>query len=431
MRIVQITPSAGDSFYCENCLRDAALVKAMIALGHDVLMVPLYLPLSIEQDKPGTVSPIFFGGVNVYLQQKLSLFRKTPRWLDRWFDSPRLLTWVGRMAGMTSARDLGETTLSMLRGEQGLQIKELNRLVDWLDTQDNQPDIICLSNILLLGLARRIKQKLNVPVVCLLQDEEGFLDGLPSPYAEQAWQILTERAGDVDTFIAVSRFYAEAMRRRLNLDPDRVKVAYTGLSLDGYESCRPSPDVPTIGFLSQMCHDKGLDTLVDAFIKLKKNEKLGNIKLRVTGGKSAADKAFVNQLHRKLSSHGFHEDVEFLDAFDLEAKLAFLQTLSVLSVPEKLPVAYGLYVLEALAAGVPVVQPAHGVFPELLDMIGGGVLYEPNNTEALVAALEPLLFEMERARELGERGRKAVHEKFNIEQTARDLMRIYAKVIDK
>lgn len=428
MRIVQITPSAGDSFYCENCLRDAALVKAMLKLGHDVLMVPLYLPLQIEQGNSGNVSPIFFGGVNVYLQQKLSVFRRTPRWIDRLFDSPRLLKWVGRMAGMTSAKDLGQTTISMLHGEEGRQIKELNRLVDWLDTQDNRPDVVCLSNILLIGLARRIKQKLGVPVVCLLQDEDGFLDGLPSPYPEQAWRMLIERAGDVNTFIAVSKYYADAMRQRLKLDPDRVKVGYTGISLDGYDSCQARPDVPTVGYLSQMCAAKGLDTLVDAFIRLKKNDKLRNARLCITGGRSVSDKAFLNRLRRKLSSRGLLDDVEFLGEFDLKAKLAFLRTLSVLSVPEKYPVAYGLYVLEALAAGVPVVQPASGVFPELLEMTGGGVLCEPNNAEALAAALEPLLLKPEQARQLGEQGRKAVHEKFNIEQTARDLVRIYAEI---
>ncbi|MBN2313531.1 MAG: glycosyltransferase family 4 protein [Sedimentisphaerales bacterium] len=430
MRIIQITPSAGDSFYCENCLRDATLVKTLIALGHDVLMVPLYLPLSIEQDKPGTIAPIFFGGVNVYLQQKLSLFRKTPRWFDKWFDSPGLLKWVGRMAGMTSAKDLGETTISMLQGEEGQQIKELNRLVDWLVAQDNKPDVICLSNVLLLGLARRIKQKLGVPVVCLLQDEEGFLDGLPSPYAEQAWKIIIERAGDVNAFIAVSQYYADVMRQRLNLEPDRVKVAYTGIALDGYGLLRARPNVPTIGYLSQMCPDKGLDTLVEAFIRLKMNKELSNIRLRVTGGSSAGDKTFLNKIRQKLNSHGLLDDVEFLEQFDLKAKLDFLQTISVLSVPEKNPVACGLYVLEALAAGIPVVQPAHGVFPELLEITGGGLLYEPNNVKALAGALEPLLLKMEHAQQLGEQGRKAVHEKFNIEQTTRDLMRIYEELID-
>ncbi|MGB2866601.1 MAG: glycosyltransferase family 4 protein, partial [Sedimentisphaerales bacterium] len=363
MRIIQITPSAGDSFYCENCLRDAALAKAIIKLGHEGLTIPLYLPLPSEQSGSTGIAPIFFGGLNVYLQQKSGFFRRTPRWLDRLFDSPRLLRWIGRMAGMTSARDLGETTISMLRGEKGQQIKELDRLVEWLDTQENRPDIICLSNILLAGFARAIKQRLGVPVVCLLQDEDGFLDGLVSPYSQQAWRIISERAGDIDAFIGVSKYYTETMQQRLRLGPDRTHVVYTGISLDEYESHSARPEVPTIGYLSRMCPDKGLDTLVDAFLKLKKNEKLRDVKLRIAGGKRSDDEAFLKKNRQKLGSHGVIDDVEFLPDFDREARIAFLRSLSVLSVPEKQPVAYGLYVLEALAAGVPVVEPASGVFP--------------------------------------------------------------------
>jgi glycosyltransferase involved in cell wall biosynthesis len=431
MKIIQITPSAGDSFYCENCLRDAALARAIIKLGHEGLTVPLYLPLSSEQSGPTRISPIFFGGLNVYLQQKLAFFRRTPRWLDRLFDSPRLLRWIGRMAGSTSARDLGQTTISMLRGEKGRQIKELDRLVEWLDTQENRPDIICLSNILLAGLARAIRQRLGVPVVCLLQDEDGFLDGLVSPYSQQSWQILAERAGDIDAFIGVSKYYTETMQQRLRLDPDRTHVVYTGIPLVGYESRRVEPEVPTIGYLSRMCPDKGLDTLVEAFLKLKKNEKMREAKLRVAGGKRSDDEAFLNKIRQKLSSHGVIDDVEFLPDFDREARIAFLRSLSVLSVPEKQPVAYGLYVLEALAAGVPVVEPASGVFPELLEITGGGLLCEPNNVEALADAIGSLLLDPDKARRLGEQGRAAIIEKFNIEQTAEQMVRIYGQIAQK
>ncbi len=429
MKIVQITPSAGDSYYCENCLRDIALVKAMRKSGHDVLMVPLYLPLPIDESGSAGKTPIFFGGINVYLQQKSALFRRTPRWFDRLLDSPRLLRWVGRKAGMTSAKDLGRMTTSMLRGEQGRQIKELDRLVEWLDTQENKPDVLCLSNILLTGLARGIKERLGVPVVCLLQDEDGFIDGLASPYSEQAWQILTERANDVDAFIAVSKYYADVMRQRLQLASERVYVAYTGISLDGYELRQSEPEIPTIGYLSRMCPDKGLDTLVDAFIRLKKNDKLKNARLRITGGKRVDDEIFLNRIREQLRSCGLIDDVEFLPDFNYNSKLAFLRSLSVLSVPEKQPVAYGLYVLEALAAGVPVVQPASGVFPELLEMTGGGVLCEPNNAVALASAMEPLLLEPDYARQLGKRGRDAVFEKFNIEQTVNEMVRIYGEVV--
>ena len=428
MRIVQITPSAGDSFYCENCLRDAALVTAMQKLGHDVLMIPLYLPLQIDESSPVSKAPIFFGGINVYLQQKSAIFRRTPRWFDRLLDSPKLLRWIGRKAGATSARNLGQMTISMLQAEQGRQKKELHRFVEWLDTQDNKPDVVCLSNILLAGLARGIKQRLGVPVVCLLQDEDGFLDGLSSPYSEQAWQILAERANDVDAFIAVSKYYADVMRQRLGLASERVYVVYTGISLDGYELRQTEPEIPTIGYLSRMCPDRGMDTLVEAFIHLKKNEKLKNARLRITGGKRADDKIFLNRIREQLSSCGLIDDVEFLPDFDYNTNPAFLRTLSVLSVPEKQPVAYGLYVLEALAAGVPVVQPASGVFPELLEMTGGGVLCEPNNATALASAMEPLLLEPDYARQLGKRGRDAVFEKFNIEQTAEEMVRIYGEI---
>ncbi|MHC4440025.1 MAG: glycosyltransferase [Planctomycetota bacterium] len=304
MKIIQIRPSAGDSFYCENCMRDAALARAFIKLGHEGLSVPLYLPLPGEQSSTEDVSPIFFGGLNVYLQQKTGFFRKTPRWLDSLLDSPKLLRWIGRKAGMTSARVLGQTTISMLRGEEGRQTKELQRLIEWLDTQENRPDIICLSNILLIGLARSIKQKLDVPVVCLLQDEDGFLDGLVPPYSEQAWQIISERTNDIDAFIGVSRYYTDTMQQRLQLSPDRIHVLYTGISLEGYESHCLRPEVPAIGFLSRMCPDKGLDTLVDAFLKLKKNEKTKNAKLRIAGGKRSDDEAFLNKIRQNLRSHG-------------------------------------------------------------------------------------------------------------------------------
>ena len=431
MKIIQITPSAGDSFYCENCLRDAALARAIIKLEHESLTVPLYLPLSNEQSSLTRTSPIFFGGLNVYLHQKMALFRRTPRWLDRMFDSPRLLRWIGRMAGLTSERDLGQTTVSMLRGEKGRQIKELDRLVDWLDTQENRPDIICLSNILLIGLARSIKQRLGVPLTCLLQDEDGFLDGLVSPYSQQAWEIISERADDIDAFIGVSKYYTETMQQRLKFAPDRTFVVYTGISLDEYESRAAQPEVPTIGYLSRMCPEKGLDTLVEAFLKIKKNEKLRNAKLRIAGGKRSDDEAFLNKIRQNLGSHGVIDDVEFLPDFSREARIAFLSSLSVLSVPEKQPVAYGLYVLEALATGVPVVEPASGVFPELSEMTGGVLLLEPNHGEALADAIGSILLDPDKTRRMAEQGRAAVSEKFNIEQTAEQICRIYGQIAQK
>jgi glycosyltransferase involved in cell wall biosynthesis len=332
---------------------------------------------------------------------------------------------------MTNARDLGAMTVSMLRGEHGRQTKEIDRLIEWLAAQDNKPDIVCLSNVLLIGLAQPIRQRLGVPVVCLLQDEDGFLDGLPPSHSSQAWQIITERAADVSRFIAVSKYYADVMRDRLGLHPQKACVAHTGISLDGYEPSQTRPEAPTIGYLSRACPDRGLGDLIEAFIHLKANPKLKNAKLKVAGGSTPDDREFLEQIRRRLNSCGLGDDVEFIHDFDLAARQAFLRTLCVLCVPEKQPVAYGLYVLEALAAGVPVVQPAHGVFPELLEMTGGGLLCEPNNVKSFAEAMESLLLDPDRAQQLGTQGRNAVVEKFNIDQTVRNLLRIYKEVVQQ
>jgi glycosyltransferase involved in cell wall biosynthesis len=429
MKIVQITPGSGDNFYCENCLRDAALVKAMRKLGEDVLMIPMYLPIQSDKDEKLSSSPIFFGGINVYLQQKIRLFRRTPRWIDKIFDNAKLLEWVGRKSDMTTAKELGETTISMLMGEHGKQTKELERLVGWLAEQENKPDIICISNVLLVGLVKRMKEALSVPIVCLLQGEDDFLDNLTEPYARQAWQIASERAKDVDAFISVSDYYASVMRERLKLSEQRVYTIHIGISIEDYEPIDSLPAKPTIGYLSRMCHDKGLDFLVDAFIKLKKKETLSDAKLSIAGSKPSSEREFISGLEQRLESSGFREDIRFWSDFDFNSRRPFFSEISVLAVPERKPVAYALYVLEALASGVPVIEPAVGAIPELLNITGGGILYEPNDLDELVDALERLLADKDYASKLAKQGREAVLKYFNIEQNARKTISLYEELV--
>jgi glycosyltransferase involved in cell wall biosynthesis len=266
-------------------------------------------------------------------------------------------------------------------------------------------------------------------VVCLLQDEEGFLDGLMPPYTQQAWDLVAQHSRDVDLFISVSEYYAKLMQQKLHLDPERLKIVHMGISTEEYRFRENMPEVPTIGYLSRMCSEKGLDILVDAFIRIKKIERLKKTKLRIAGGKTSADEAFLKNIRQKLSSHGLIDDVEFLPSFERATKLDFLHSLSILSVPEKKPAAYGLYVLEALASGVPVVEPAIGVFPELLEMTGGGVLYQDNTAAGLASAIQPLLLDPEYARKLGQKGRDAILEKFKIELTAEKMIGILERIV--
>jgi len=429
MKIVQITPGSGDSFYCENCLRDQALVKTLRSQGHDVVMVPLYLPLQNELPETWMDAPIFFGGVNVYLQQKLGLFRKTPRWLDKPFDNRALLSWVSHMAGMTRSRDLGETTLSVLKGEHGRQVKELDRLVEWLALDRSRPDVVILSNVLLSGLAAALRQRLRVPVVCLLQDEEGFVDGLGRPYAEKAWDLLRNNCRGINAFVTVSRSYGRRIAPKLGLDANRLYTQYMGVDMKAYQPADSPPDGPAIGFLSRMCPQRGLDTLVEAFILLKQAPELKSCQLQITGGKSRTDEPFLRGIRRRLARAGVSGDVIFMPEFLRERRQDWMRGLTVMCVPEKEEAAYGLFAMEALATGVPVVLPEIGIFPELIALTGGGVLVEENSPQSFAAALKPLLLDHEAARNLGQQGRMGMKAHFDVATTGADLIALLEEVV--
>jgi glycosyltransferase involved in cell wall biosynthesis len=434
MEILQLIPGAG-SMYCGNCLRDNALVAALRTLGHQVLMVPLYLPLTLDETDQSAGTPIFFSGINVYLDQKSAWFRRAPDWLHRLLQAPSLLKWAARRAGNTPARDLGPLTLSMLEGEAGNQARELDDLIGWLKTQP-KPDAIFLSNALLLGMARRLKTQLARPVICMLQGEDFFLDGLPEPHRGACWKALAERSNDADLFIAPSRYFAELMQRRLGLPPERVRVVYNGINLEGYTAdgltalnrlqtgsslTNPAKVGPVLGYLARMCREKGLDTLVDAFITIQQRGRVAGLRLCVAGSLGPADEPFVFSLQKRLQAAGLEKSVEFRPNIDHATKLALLKSFSVFSVPANYGEGFGLYVVEALAAAVPVVQPRCAAFPELVELTGGGVLYDPGSPEGLVEAIENLLRDPKRAGALGAAGRSVVFEKFSAEAMARNV----------
>ena len=440
MNLIQITPGAG-GMYCGNCFRDNALVAALRQRGHEVLMVPLYLPMTLDEENQSAGTPTFFGGINVYLQQQSAFFRRAPKWLHSLLDSPFLLKLAAGRAAKTRAADVGELSLSMLRGEEGNQARELDELLAWLKTQP-KPDVVMLSNAMLVGLARKLKAELGCKIVCNLQGEDAFLDSMPSPHREQVWSLLAERCRDCDLFIAPSRYFGDTMAKRLNLPADKLKVVFNGISLEGYgsnqcsvfsvqsegagastasalntEHCLLNTSSPTLGYFARMCREKGLDLLVETFIELKRRNRVPNLKLKVGGGCGPGDEPFVAQLRKHLRRAGCLDDVEFHPNLTREQKVSFLQSLTVFSVPALYGEGFGLYLIEALAAGVPVVQPRHAAFPELVEATGGGLIAEANAT-ALAAAIESLLLDPARLRAFGEAGHRAVAERFTMEQMA-------------
>lgn len=427
MNLIQITPGAG-GMYCGNCFRDNALVAALRRLGHDTVMVPLYLPMTLDEASTTAGTPTFFGGINVYLDQKLAWYRHAPRWLRRWVDAPAVLRWAAGRTAKTRADDVGELTVSMLRGEQGNQARDLNELTDWLRHLP-RTDAVFLSNALLAGFARQLRSELGCRVVCFLQSEETFLDSMPEPWRTQSWQTLAARATDVDVWIAPTAFFARRMEERLHLSTGSVRVVHNGILLEGYDALPPRNakkpgDAVTLGFFARMCPDKGLDMVVDAFIALRLRQGLSQLSLKVGGGCGPGDESYVEGLRGKLDAAGLSQSVTFHPNVTREEKIQFYAACDVLSVPSRMSESFGLYLVESLAAGTPLVQPAVVGYPEILSDTGGGVISGPNTAEALADTLEPLLRDPAQLHRLGQTGRAAVFDRYHDAAMARRMVEV-------
>ena len=213
MKVAFLIPGSGNRFYCENCVRDYNLTQAIQKQSIDLFQIPLYLPL-FSYPASLTRSPVFYGAISLFLTHKLPLLSRLPKWIKKLLDSKPLLALAARMAGTTRAKDLETLTISMLRGEEGKQKQELEKLILYLKNEV-RPDLVHISNALLLGLSRRLKQELQVPVICSLQDEHTWVEVMRPVYAKKAWTLLRNKAQYVDRFIAVSHYYKKLMAQRL------------------------------------------------------------------------------------------------------------------------------------------------------------------------------------------------------------------------
>ncbi len=424
-RIALLTPGTG-SFFCGSCLRDNALGHALLERGHDAHVTPLYLPFVLEETEPAARSEVQLGGINVWLQDRLPLLRFLPGFAARALDRPGLLRWASRRANMTSARDLGRMTVSMVRGDHGRQRHEIERLAEFL-THD-RPDVIVVSNVLLIGILRLLREATGARIVCSMQGEAPFLDSLPEPFRSQAWNGIAERAADVDAFVPVSRWYGEHLAQRLELDPARLHVVHNGIDPAGFPPQKPAGSgAPTLAYVARMCPDKGLHTLVEAFCQLA--PRFPQARLEVLGVELAEDRAYVAQQRARLASAGLTERSAFFPNATRAEKLALLARADVLSVPATYGESFGLYLLEAFASGVPVVQPRCAAFPELLEASGAGLLVEPDDASDLARGLSQLLEDPEQGRALGRAGRSALEQRFTTAHMAQGLERVIAALV--
>lgn len=424
MRVAYLVAGAG-GMLCGSCLRDNRVAARLIARGRDVELIPLYTPIRTDEIDVSR-RRVLYGGVNVYLRQKSRLFRLLPRAFTRLLDHPVLLRRVMRLAGSVRPSDLGELTVSVLRGDSGRQRQELRALVH--DLRARKPDLVQLPNLMFLGLAPQLRESLGAKVLCSLTGEDFFLDQLPQPHRSEAFDWIRRWSGEVDGYVASTDSYASHAAEHFDLPRNRIHVVRMGVKVDDAgPPADPPPEPFTIGYLARVCPEKGLADCAAAFVRLRKTGR--NCRLRVAGYLAEADRGYLERVRADLGDHAGADAFEFVGEVDRAGKLEFLRSLHVLSVPAVHPEAKGLYVLEAMASGVPVVLPRRGSFPELVEATGGGLLYDPGKTEGLADGIARLMDDGELRDKLARRGRSVVHESFNEDVMAEQTWTLYERTV--
>lgn len=432
MKIVYIATGAAN-MYCGSCMHDNALAAGMKAAGEDVSLFPLYTPMRLDEESVGE-RHIFYGGIKAYLMQKYPRPFIGRDLLFRIAGSQSLLRLMPHF-DIGSAVDPvanAELTISMLKGESGNQRELLEEFVAWVKST-YKPDVIHVTNALLIGVVRQFKRSLQVPITCGLHGEDIFLEGMPEPYQSEALDLIRERAHDVDRFLAISTYYAEMFSNWVGLDRSKIDVVWPGIALNDYADLRPSTDAhpPTIGFLARFVPEKGLHLLVDAFLHLHRSGEFPGLRLIAGGYVSRAYKTYIDSIRKTIKQNRVEEQVELRGTLERADKLNFFKQIDVFSVPAPYREPKGISILEALAAGVPVVQPDHGAYPEWVNATRGGLLHRPNDSVDLAEKLAVLLRDAELRRKLGRQGRQRIFETFSSEHMAASTLAVMQSLKQK
>ena len=426
MRILYLTGGAG-RMYCGSCLRDNAMATELIARGHDVLLLPVYTPTFT--DEPNVSSDhVALGGISAYLEQYVPLFRKTPQWLDRLWDSKAMLSLASRKSISVNPKVLGEMTVSVLKGEEGFQRKEIDKLVEWVK-QLPAPDVVNLPYTLLIALARPLKEALNCPVLCTLQGEDLFLDGLQEPYRSEAFDLIRKQLDHVDLFLSVSEYYAEFMPRYLGIPAEKIRVVPLGINPQGFELReRNANGTFTVGYLARVAPEKGLHVLAEAYRLLRQSGDLPNARFEVAGYMAADCRPYLHDIEQRLKDAQLGDEFHYRGVLDRAQKIAFLRRLDVLSMPATYDEPKGVSLLEAMACGVPLVQPRRGGFTEIIERTGGGLLVKPDDPESLAEGIREIYRNKELAAELSANGFRGVRQHYTAAHMADKLLQTYESV---
>ena len=388
--------------FCGSCMNDNAVARELINAGHDCVLMPVYTPIRTDVEDM-SVDRVFLGGVNVYLSQKLGAFRLLPRWMTGWLDHPWLVKALTSKAGTTSPELLGQLTLSMLDGLAGRQRKEFEDLLIFLQT-NVRPEIILLTNLLIGGVIPQMAT--NADVWVMLQGDDIFLDSLSESDRREVIAKMRGLVGHVKGFLCHCSTYAHFMQELFAIPPQKMHVVPLGVATrdfiesQGEASSREkktTSEQPKIhlGYLARMAPEKGLHRLVDAFIELKRNPRWESLRLELAGWMGPQHAKYWKEQQNKLSRAGLDGQWNYAGTLDRNQKVRYLKSLDLFCVPTEYADPKGIFLLEAVAAGLPYVMPDHGAFPEVHQRLGrfrsqgfSGALFQHDSAKDLVTELE-------------------------------------------
>jgi glycosyltransferase involved in cell wall biosynthesis len=411
--------------YCGSCLRDNSMATELMKRGHDVLLLPVYTPTLTDEPNVSN-DHVVLGGISAYLEQYVPLFRKTPRWLDRLWDSKTALNLATRRSLSTNPKTLGEMTVSVLKGESGFQRKEIDKFIDWVKVEA-PPDVVNLPYTLLLGLAGPIKQALNAPILCTLQGEDLFLDNLQEPYRTQSLDLIRDHLPHVDQFLSVSEYYAEFMPGYLGIPREKIRVVPIGINPEGFEMRDADRSGPfTVGFFGRIAPEKGLHELAEAYRIARQSGDLSEARLEAAGYMAPDCKGYLEAIQQRLQDAGLGGEFHYRGVLERAEKIAFLRGLDVMSMPATYDEPKGVSLLEAMACGVPLVQPRRGAFTEIIERTGGGLLVQPDDPQSLANGLLQIARDPTLAQKLSANGFRGVREHYTAAHMADKVLEAYS-----
>ena len=241
--------------------------------------------------------------------------------------------------------------------------------------------------------------------------------------------MIRELSRHVDAFLPVSRYYLDYMPEYLGIPASKMRLATLGINAEDFRPRANRPAGPfTVGYFARVAPEKGFHALVDAYVRLRGRPGTGDMRLIAAGYLPPEHEPYLDEARSTLTRAGLEGEFEYRGEMDRAAKIAFLHEIDVLSVPATYKEPKGMFLMEAMACGVPVVQPRIGAFPEIIEKTGGGLIVDPGDSDALADGILALRKSPELAEALGRAGAAGVRAHYTVARMADQVEAVYCEL---